>query len=178
MPPNPLDRAADLVLAYVGPPLAGKTTNLHVLHRSTSPRARSPLRLVTETQGGPILRFDMVTATGVVITVACVPGAGRDAASRALVDAARAFVFVADVRAPRSEATRLAFEETRVMLEAGRRSIESVPLVVQYNARGEDHAGLGDVQRALGARRFPEVLADTVRGVGITETFERIVAHL
>ena len=124
-------------IVYCGPGLCGKTTTLEQLE------SRMPgLRLVKEeTEDERTVFFDLLPVTiplangwTLQFNVKTVPGQVQYGSAREqnLKDP-DAVVFVADSLAARARANVVALEDLRRTLEKNGRSIEEVPVVLQYN---------------------------------------------
>lgn len=135
-------------IVYFGPALAGKSTNIKVIHRKTRPAQRG--RLFT-LDGGPepLLSFDFAPDTlpriadryRVRLQLVTVPGPVLSPQSRRLVlKGVDAVVFVADTQEESGELVR--FEENVESMELMLSQLDDLgvdsavmPLVIQYNKR-------------------------------------------
>lgn len=135
-------------VVYFGPALAGKSTNIRLIHRKTRPALRGRLDAIA---GGPepMLAFDFAPDTlpridgrfRVRLHLVTVPGPVLSPASRRLVlKGVDAIVFVADTQEESGELTR--FEENLETMELMMSQLDELgvdtavmPLVLQYNKR-------------------------------------------
>ena len=135
-------------VVYFGPALAGKSTNIKVIHRKTRPEQRG--RLITLDAGPePILTFDFAPDTlpriadrfRVRLGLVTVPGPVLSPHTRRLVlKGVDAVVFVADTQEESGELVR--FEENVETMELMHSLLDDLgvdcavmPLVIQYNKR-------------------------------------------
>ncbi|HEX8695586.1 MAG TPA: Rab family GTPase, partial [Longimicrobium sp.] len=124
-------------IVYYGPGLCGKTTTLEQIE-SQLPGARL---VKEETEGERTVFFDLLPISvplpngwTLQFNVKTVPGQVQYVRARQqnLRDP-DAVVFVADSHYARAEANLVAMDDLRRTLEANGRSIEEVPVVLQYN---------------------------------------------
>ncbi len=141
-------------IVYFGPALAGKSTNVRLIHRKTRPEQRG--RLITSDGGAePLLSFDFAPDTlpriadryRVRLGLVTVPGPVMSPrASRLLLKGVDAVVFVADTQEESGELVRFDENVESMALLHGLLDdlgVDSavMPLVIQYNKR--DLAGGG-----------------------------------
>lgn len=152
-----------LKIAYFGPALSGKTTNLQYVFAKSDPSARTAMEsLATETSR--ILHFTVAATTlPVVVDLFCVVGAGfYDVSRSVLLDGVDGVIFVADSQVERLEANVESIAKLRSHLAP------SVPIVLQYNKRDLPSAlPIEELDRALGATRLSRTLAVAARGEGV-----------
>jgi signal recognition particle receptor subunit beta len=135
-------------IVYFGPALAGKSTNIRLIHRKTRPELRGRLDQIA---GGvePMLAFDFAPDTlpridnrfRVRLHLVTVPGPALSPMTRKLVlNGVDAIVFVADTQEDGGELTR--FDENVETMELMMAQLEDLnvdtavmPLVIQYNKR-------------------------------------------
>lgn len=135
-------------IVYFGPALAGKSTNIKVVHRKTRPQLRG--RLITIDGGAePILSFDFAPHTlpriadryRVRLGLVTVPGPVMSPhTTRLLLKGVDAVVFVADTQEESGELVR--FDENLEAMELLHSLLDDLgvdsavmPLVLQYNKR-------------------------------------------
>jgi mutual gliding-motility protein MglA len=170
-------------IVYYGPGLGGKTTNLVLLHQRLPQDQRSEM-VRLQTPGERTLYFDFlpldlgeIRGLRTRFHLYTVPGQVKLRATRRLVlQGADGVVFVADSDPARFFANRHSYDDLRQNLARLGRSLESLPLVFQYNRR--DHpAALARVQldRLLNAAGRPVFEAVAVRGDGVAETLRAIL---
>lgn len=135
-------------IVYFGPALAGKSTNIRLIHRKTRPALRGRLDTI---KGGtePMLAFDFAPDSlpridnrfRVRLHLVTVPGPVLSPSSRRLVlKGVDAIVFVADTQEESGELTR--FDENVETMELMMAQLDELgvdtavmPLVIQYNKR-------------------------------------------
>lgn len=174
---NASTRELHINVAYFGPALSGKLTNLRYIHERSQPDARSewaaslpPLQVVafyfTPLQLGSIdgnkLCFHLSAVTGHVF---------EDEGRKRLLRNIDAVVFVADAQAARLEANLEMWENLEAHLaEQGR---EDVPTVLQINKVEHPLAAPPEeVCQELGWTGPPAVPAEALRGAGVFETLK------
>jgi signal recognition particle receptor subunit beta len=170
-------------IVYYGPGLCGKTTNLSFIYAKTAPGSRGEM-VSLETETDRTLFFDLLPLeVGKVggfrtrLQLYTVPGQVFYNTTRKLVlKGVDGMVFVADSQRPMSEANVESLRNLEEnLLELGL-SIESIPLVMQYNKR--DLRSILTVEE-LNARLNPEGRFDcfesvAVDGTGVFETLKAI----
>lgn len=193
-------------IVYFGPALAGKSTNIKVIHRKTRPEQRGRLFMI-DAGPEPILSFDFAPDTlprladryRVRLNLVTVPGPVMSPHTRRLVlKGVDAVVFVADTQEESGELVR--FEENVESMELMHSLLDGLgvdsavmPLVIQYNKRdmndgpSADDSLPGDLRRvqfspldalaeALNPNDVPSVEAVARRGVGVMDTL-RVLVH-
>ncbi len=182
---NQLGREITLKIAYHGPGLGGKTTNLRWLHQTLPVDQRGEL-LTLDTATERTLFFDFllvrlgeVAGFKVNLQLFTVPGQlYYDASRKLILKGVDAVVLVAD-----SQSARLAEnEESRKLLLADLVAIgirpEEVPLIVQYNKRDlPDVAPLEELQARLNPTGQPYFQAVARHGVGVMPTLRLATAQ-
>jgi signal recognition particle receptor subunit beta len=170
-------------IVYYGPGLCGKTTNLSFIYAKTAPGSRGEM-VSLETETDRTLFFDLLPLeVGKVggfrtrLQLYTVPGQVFYNTTRKLVlKGVDGMVFVADSQRPMAEANVESFRNLEEnLLELGL-SIESIPLVLQFNKR--DLKAILTVDE-LNARLNPEGRLDwfesvAVDGTGVFETLKAI----
>jgi len=170
-------------IVYYGPGLCGKTTNLSYIYAKTAPGSRGEM-VSLETETDRTLFFDLLPLeVGKVggfrtrLQLYTVPGQVFYNTTRKLVlKGVDGMVFVADSQRPMGEANVESLRNLEEnLLELGL-SIESIPLVMQYNKR--DLKSILTVEE-LNARLNPEGRFNcyesvAVDGTGVFETLKAI----
>lgn len=186
---NPLTRELLVKLVYYGPGLGGKTTCLQHLH-AVAPRETRGQLVSLATPVDRTLYFDFLPLRGpkvrdhhVRLQLFTVPGQVYFNATRKLVlTGADGVVFVADSQPERQDANLESLENLAANFVEQGRSLDTVPLVFQYNKQ--------DLPRAL----RPEVLDERLRGeafaaapsfgtvathgTGVLESLDRLVEQV
>ncbi len=175
-------RVVDARIVYWGIAGAGKGANLRAIHARLREDHRGALRRIP-TPLDPsvtyaVLPIELGEVSGVRtrLEIVAVPGGADDAPTRKqLLDRADGVVFVVDSRRDRLDANVASFEELRRTLAAYGRSLEHVPLVIQYNQRDlADPYALEELHRKLevpGATVFEAVASS---GNGVLQTLTTI----
>lgn len=170
-------------IAYTGPGLSGKTTNLTVLG-SWLPHTRMTLFPTTteRTAFFDELPLEIPLADGwrIVYKVQTVPGQAAYQEARELVlRRPDGVVFVADSDPRRLEANQLALHDLVRVLARGERPVAEVPAVFQFNKQDIPGAMSPTVlNRVLNPAGAPWVLAEAHRGVGVVETLGLAVRNV
>ncbi|MCS7244651.1 MAG: ADP-ribosylation factor-like protein [candidate division WOR-3 bacterium] len=170
-------------IVYYGPALSGKTTNLKVIYAKLNPKFRGDL-VTVDTKGERTLYFDFlpieITLAGgfkVKFHVYTVPGQVFYKASRKLVlKGADGIVFVADSSPERRESNIQIMQELIETLEEQGISLNSIPLVIQYNKRDIPNAMSIDIMNAdINHLNNPYFEAIASQEKGVFETLDAIV---
>ena len=171
-------------LVYYGPALSGKTTNLMRLHDLMAGRHCGEL-MSFETKGDRTLFFDLLPLSirsesgfSVKFKLFTVPGqVAHDATRKAVLSRADGVVFVADSQNTQAMSNFESFDNLEK--NAGRVGLdfEKLPLVVQFNKR--DLPGITAEEEILerwAPTGLPITFGSALRGIGVRETFERLLA--
>src|SRR5947208_12830756 len=129
-------------IVYYGPGLCGKTTNLQAIHNRTAPQSRGEM-VSLETETDRTLFFDpLPLEVGVIggmkvrLQLYTVPGQVFYNATRKLVlKGVDGVVFVADSQKAMLQANAESFHNLEENLAEMGLSVETLPLVLQYNKR-------------------------------------------
>ena len=175
-------RVVDARIVYWGIEGAGTSTNLRVIHAKLRPDHRGNLERIP-TRLDPTVAYDRlpielgeIAGVRTRIQIVAVPGESEHAPTRkGLLDRVDGIVFVVDARRERIDDNVAALAELRSALAAYGRSLETVPLVVQYNKHDlSEPYVLEELYRKLevhGAAAFEAVAAE---GVGVLQTLTTI----
>ncbi len=158
------DRYLNASIAYRGPGLAGKTTNILAIQKSTPAEYRREI-LVDDgaPNQGPTLRYEFLSPfklgdARIKLDLACAPGAlYHSRASVRILDQANGVVFVADSRPERRLANVGEFELLLSDLRNLDRDIRDIPLLVQVNKRDSECALAAEEVRADLGSIYPEL---------------------
>ena len=162
-------------IVYWGIPGAGVSTNLRVIHDKLRADHRGELRRVP-TRLDPTTTYELlpielgqVNGLRTQLQVVAVPGGAEHAPTRKqLLDHIDGLVLVVDSRPDRVEQNVASLAELRRALQAYGRSLEELPVVVQYNKRDQsDPYAIEALHRKLalpGAAVF-EAVANGGKGV-------------
>ncbi|MBA3708117.1 MAG: protein kinase [Planctomycetes bacterium] len=180
---NPAAREVICKIVYYGPGLAGKTTNMQVVHDSNPPQQVSELVSV-DTHSERTLHFDwlalevgQVQGVNVRFEFFTVPGQNYYAATRRQVlAAADGVVFIADSR---REALDENIDSMNEMLNNLRHHglPEDLPVVMQYNKQDMATALKREqLEPLMNVRGWPSFSATATRKDGVIETVRAITA--
>ncbi len=169
-------------IVYWGIPGAGKSTNLTALERKLRADHRGELRRVPTpldpSTSYEVLPISIGNVGGVPtrIQIVAVPGAPEQAPTRKqLLDRVDGIVLVIDSRRESIDANLAGFDELRSAMAAYGRSLDDVPLVLQYNKRDvSDPYALEELHRKLdlpGSGAFEAVASE---GTGVIETLTTV----
>jgi hypothetical protein len=177
-------------IVYWGIEGSGKSTNAQVIHSKLRPDHRGELRTVP-TRIDPTVTYDalpielgQVGDVRTRIQILTVPGAPEHAPSRKqLLDEVDGIVFVVDTQRDRIDENIASLEELRSALASYGRSLEEIPLVVQYNKRDQsDPYALEELHRKLGMQSVAAFEAVATSGTGVLQTLttisKRVIRHL
>jgi signal recognition particle receptor subunit beta len=181
-PADPGTKIVDARIVYWGIEGAGTTTNLRVIHAKLRPDHRGRLEHVP-TRLDPSVSYDRlpielgeIAGVRTRIQIVAVPGGAEHAPTRkGLLDRVDGVVFVVDARRERIDENVAALEELRSALAAYGRSLEEVPLVVQYNKQDlSDAFVLEELHRKLDVRGAAAFEAVAAEGSGVLQTLTTI----
>jgi hypothetical protein len=180
---NQQERIVKVKIAYYGPAVGGKTTNLKVLYDRARRGRRGEFVSVNSQQDRTIL-CDLLPLKSVGFRgldlrfqLAAVPGQSIYApARRVVLRGSDGVVFVANSATDRWHENVQSFRELQTHLVAQRLDPNTIPLVLQYNKRDlPDVLEIEALDRGLNARRVPAFPAVATRGEGVIETFSEII---
>jgi mutual gliding-motility protein MglA len=169
-------------VVYYGPGLCGKTTNLHYIYQHTAGESRGEMvSLETETDRTlffDLLPIDVGTIAGfnTRIQLYTVPGQVFYNTTRKLVlKGVDGVVFVADSQRAMLQANQESFHNLEENLAEMGLSVDTLPLVLQYNKRDlPDTFSVEELNRALNRGNWPWVESSAVTGMGVFETLKEI----
>jgi len=165
-------------LLYWGPPGAGVSTNLRTIHGKLKAGSRGELS-ATPTRIDPTVAYEVlpislgeVNGVRTQLELVAVPGAPEQAPTRKqLLDAVDGVVFVANAQPDQTEANVAALDELREFLHDYGRSIDQLPVVVQYNQRDlADAYAIESLHRELGLADAAVFEAVATEGTGVLPT--------
>ena len=180
---NRQERTIKVKIAYYGPAVGGKTTNLKVLYDRARGGRRGEFVSVNSQQDRTILCDLLPLKSGGLPGLRPALPAGRGARPgdlRAGPARGAARVGRGRVRGQLRDRPlareRAGFRELQGHLVAQHLDPATIPMVLQYNKRDlPDVLELSALERALNARRLPAFPAVATRGEGVLETFAAIV---
>lgn len=169
-------------VVYYGPGLCGKTTNLQWIFEHTSTDSRGEMvSLATETDRTlffDLLPIDVGSIAGFStrIQLYTVPGQVFYNTTRKLVlKGVDGVVFVADSQRPMLQANVESFQNLEENLAEMGLSLETIPLVLQYNKR--DLPGICSIEelnQALNRNHWQYAESSAIQGEGVFETLKMI----
>ncbi len=169
-------------VVYYGPGLCGKTTNLHHIYQHTAGESRGEM-VSLETETDRTLFFDLlpidvgsIAGFNTRIQLYTVPGQVFYNTTRKLVlKGVDGVVFVADSQRPMLQANVESFRNLEENLAEMGLSMDTLPLVLQYNKRDlADICTIDEMNAALNRNNWPWFEASAVSGVGVFETLKGI----
>jgi signal recognition particle receptor subunit beta len=169
-------------IVYWGIEGAGKRTSLEGVYRKLRPDHRGEMRELP-TRFDPsatytVLPIELGDLGGLRtrIELVAVPGAPEHAPTRKqLLDQVDGIVLVVDCRRERVEENLTSLEELRKTLEDYGRSIDEIPLVVQYNKQDVGDAyGAEELHRRLGLTGATVFEAVATEGTGLLQALSTI----
>lgn len=183
---NRASREISCKIVFYGPGLGGKTTNLRKIYQKVDPQAKSQLiSLATELDRTLFFDFmplDLGTIQGfkTKFHLYTVPGQVFYNASRKLVlRGVDGIVFVADSQRERYEDTLASFSNLKENLAEMSLSLDTVPLVIQYNKRDLPNiVSLDELKSQLNGNNLPDFEAVASQGIGVFETLKEIARQV
>jgi signal recognition particle receptor subunit beta len=180
---NREERTIKVKIAYYGPAVGGKTTNLKVLYDRARGGRRGEFVSVNSQQDRTILCDLLPLKSGgfrgfdLRFQLAAVPGQAIYApARRVVLRGSDGVVFVANSATDRWHENQQSFRELQAHLLAQHLDPATIPMVFQYNKRDlPDVLEVEALDRGLNARHLPVFPAVATRGEGVLETFAAIV---
>jgi mutual gliding-motility protein MglA len=169
-------------VVYYGPGLCGKTTNLQYIYSHTANDSRGEM-VSLETETDRTLFFDLlpidvgsIAGFATRIQLYTVPGQVFYNTTRKLVlKGVDGVVFVADSQRPMLQANIDSFRNLEENLQEMGLSVDSVPLVLQYNKRDlQDICSVEEMDQALNRGNWPAFESSAITGMGVFETLKGV----
>jgi len=169
-------------IVYYGPGLCGKTTNLQFIYGHTSNDSRGEM-VSLETETDRTLFFDLlpidvgsIAGFNTRIQLYTVPGQVFYNTTRKLVlKGVDGVVFVADSQRPMLQTNVDSLRNLEENLAEMSLSLDSLPIVLQYNKRDlPDVCSIEELDAAMNKRGWPSFGASAVTGEGVFETLKGI----
>ncbi len=169
-------------IVYYGPGLGGKTTNLQFLHRRLEPSSVGNLLTLAATADRTIF-FDLLPVElgelkgyRIRFQVATVPGQSPyNETRRVVLRGVDGIVFVVDSRWSMLPKNLESFQNLKDNLKEEGTSIDTLPVVVQFNKRDlPDVLAVDALQEGLGLGPLPYIEAVASDGKGVVETFKLV----
>jgi len=169
-------------VVYYGPGLCGKTTNLQYIYSRTAKDSRGEM-VSLETETDRTLFFDLlpidvgsIAGFSTRIQLYTVPGQVFYNTTRKLVlKGVDGVVFVADSQRPMLQANIDSFRNLEENFQEMGLSMDSMPLVLQYNKRDlHDIVTVDELNQAMNRGNWPHFEASALTGTGVFETLKGI----
>lgn len=169
-------------VVYYGPGLCGKTTNLHYIYTHTANDSRGEM-VSLETETDRTLFFDLlpidvgsIAGFNTRIQLYTVPGQVFYNTTRKLVlKGVDGIVFVADSQRAMVQANVESFKNLEENLAEMGMTIDSLPIVLQYNKRDlPEVCTVEEINEALNRGNWPFFEASAIAGEGVFETLKGI----
>jgi mutual gliding-motility protein MglA len=180
-------RQLDCKIVYYGPALGGKTTNLQQLHRMLPAGARGDLTNLA-TQQDRTLYFDLLPMSlgrvggyDIRVQLYTVPGqVYYNVTRRVVLSGVDGVVMVFDSDPAREDANYQSLGNLEENLESYKLSMETLPVVLQFNKRDLPNAMDVDfMSKTLNPDgRFEEFEAVAINGDGVQETLKAICSQV
>ncbi len=181
---QPDRKTVSFKIVYCGTPLSGKTTNLRCVHSRLEPSGRGDL-VALSTNRDRTLFFDFLALETAAIPgwrisfhLYTVPGQiVYNATMQLVLHQADGVVFVADSQLDRQRDNLQAMQNLEANLRLNGRSIDSIPLVLQYNKRDLQNLAPVEYMEFLlnnRAQRCPSFAADALSGRNVLATLNAI----
>src|SRR5210317_886119 len=160
---NAAKREIDIKIVYYGPALCGKTTNVQTVHKKISPQQRGDIMSLA-TKDDRTLFFDfMPIELGNVkgfktrFHLYTVPGQVYYALTRrAVLTSVDGVIFVADSQLSKLDENIESLNDLDENLKFHKKSLETVPFVIQYNKRDmDDIMSVSDLEAAINKYNIP-----------------------
>lgn len=180
---NLKNREIECKVVYYGPGRCGKTTNLEYTYKTFKKQITGDMVSIN-TEGDRTLFFDFlpmglgkIKGCDVRVQLYTVPGQVKYSSTRKLVlKGVDGIVFVADSLKVRREKNMLSLKDLQMNLKEYGLSIFKIPLILQYNKRDLEDAGLpimsiDQMERDLNRQlKVPSYPASAVTGEGVGQT--------
>ncbi len=169
-------------VVYYGPGLGGKTSNLHWIYANTENESRGEM-VSLETETDRTLFFDLlpievgsIAGFKTRLQLYTVPGQVFYNTTRKLVlKGVDGVVFVADSQRAMVQANLDSFRNLEGNLEEMGLSVNTIPLVLQYNKRDlGDIASIEELNKTLNRKNWPHFEATAINGEGVFETLKGV----
>jgi signal recognition particle receptor subunit beta len=185
---NHKKREVQVKIVYTGPGRGGKTTNLRYLYEKLNSHINTEM-VTIKTYGDRTLFFDFfpidlgtIKGYEVKVQLYTVPGQARyNVTNKLVLKGVDGIVFVADSMAIRREKNVLSLRKLRDNLAAYDRSIQRVPLVMQYNKRDLAEQGIpilsvDEMEKMLNADiRAHAYESSALYGINVIQTVKKII---
>ncbi|OGQ83419.1 MAG: hypothetical protein A2289_16375 [Deltaproteobacteria bacterium RIFOXYA12_FULL_58_15] len=187
---NSVNREITIKVVYYGPPMSGKTSNLHAIHMMLNDRNLGHLT-VLDTSDDRTLFFDLLPISSrlrsgntIKLKLFTVPGQVIHAATRRVVlSGADGVVFVADGQRTMGRLNNEFFRGMRRYLADNQIDPDDTPTVIQFNKMDlPDVRSDEEIEQIRQRGVEPVFRAVAIRGEGVLETLhgmlELVFSHL
>ncbi len=183
---NSSSNTLTLKLVYYGPALSGKTTNLIGLHDILQSSLKGDMQ-VLETKDDRTLFFDLLPIglrtkknTLIKLKVYTVPGqVVHNSTRKAVLSRCDGIVFVADSQTNQSENNAESFNNLAENIKLLGQSLETTPLVVQFNKRDLPQIEAEeDIEARWSQTPWPLFYASALKNQGVKQTFEKVLGEI
>jgi len=176
-------------IVYWGIEGSGKSTNVQVIHSKLRPDHRGELQTIPTRLDPSVSYHALPIELGQIggmrtrIQIIAVPGGPEHAPTRKqLLDQVDGIVFVVDTQRDRVEENVASLEELRGALSSYGRTLEEIPLVIQYNKRDKsDPYALEELHRKLSMRGVAAFESVANSGTAVLQTLttisKRVIRH-
>lgn len=179
-------REINCKIAYYGPGLSGKTTNLQYIYHRTAPDQKTKMiSLATETERTLFfsllpLSLPQIRGLRARLHLYTVPGpVFYDTSRVAILKGADGVVFVADSQRARADANIESIENLETNLAIHGLDVAKVPLVLQYNKRDlPDITPLAELDEQLNPAGRPRFEAVAHAGTGVFDTLKAVTRQI
>jgi signal recognition particle receptor subunit beta len=186
---NMKKKEVQVKIVYYGPGRGGKTSNLEYIYKKFKERIQTEM-ITVKTHGDRTLFFDFlpfdigkINGYDVKIQLYTVPGQVKYNATRRLVlRGVDGIVFVADSMVIRKDKNILSIKNLEENLVDYKKSISSIPLVIQYNKMDLAEQGIPvlsfeELEKDLNSvLKAPSFSASAISGVNVVQTMKKIIA--
>ncbi len=179
---NHLRKEIDAKIVYYGPGLSGKTTNLQFIHQNLKPDQRGKMVSLATNEERTLffdflpIELESVRGFKTRFHLYTVPGqAYYGATRRAVLSGTDGIIFVADSQKEKIEDNLLSFKDLEENLCYYRKSIENIPLIIQYNKRDLSNiSSLEELNQKINRLNVSHFEATAISGKGVFETLTMI----
>ena len=181
---DPAQKTISFKIVYCGTPLSGKTTNLRCIHARLDPAGRGDLVSLATSRDRTLffdfLALETAAVPGYKVTFQLYTVPGQivyNATMQLVLHQADGVVFVADSQLDRQRDNLQAMQNLEANLRLNGRSIDSIPLVLQYNKRTLANLAPVEYMEFLlnnRAQRCPSFAADALSGRNVLATLNAI----
>lgn len=178
---NYTDKEINFKIVYYGPGLSGKTTSLKYIHQKAKGKKSDKLHIDTGVErtlffdfvplflsevNGYKTRFHLYTVPGQVL---------YDDSRKLILKGVDGILFCADSLLDQTEANLKSLENLKKNLAEENLSIESIPLVFQYNKRDlANIANYDALRNLLNPTHKPDIESVATKGTGVFEAFKEL----